>query len=53
MIWEEGADLEGSGELLQKLGRFRPAVLGLLERDPQQRLGVTAFIDSFRAVLHS
>lgn len=47
--WEAGA--EGAAELLARLGRFRGAVLGLLQRDPLQRLDAASFGRRCRAVL--
>lgn len=47
--WEAAAP--GSGELLKKLGRFKPGILGLLQRDPQQRLTLSAFVSRCRSVL--
>lgn len=47
--WEAAA--EGSQELLRRLGRFQPGILGLLQRDPEQRLTIAAFISRCRSVL--
>ena len=47
--WEQGA--EDAQEVLRRLGRFRPGILGLLQRDPQQRLTISAFISRCRSVL--
>lgn len=47
--WEKGAD--SARPLLRRLGMFRGAVLGLLERDPSLRLSVPDFISRCRSVL--
>ena len=47
--WEQGA--EDAQEVLRRLGRFRPGILGLLQRDPQQRITISAFISRCRSVL--
>eukprot|EP00892_Ulva_mutabilis_P012440 jgi/Ulvmu1/9569/UM053_0059.1 len=47
--WEETA--EGGQQRLQQLGRFRPAVLGLLQRDEAARLAIPDFISRCRRVI--
>eukprot|EP00892_Ulva_mutabilis_P004013 jgi/Ulvmu1/1984/UM012_0146.1 len=47
--WEERA--EGAQQRLQQLGRFRPAVLGLLQRDEGARLTIPDFISRCRRVI--
>eukprot|EP00892_Ulva_mutabilis_P003623 jgi/Ulvmu1/1632/UM113_0009.1 len=47
--WEAGA--AGSKHLLHQLGRFRPAVLGLLQRDAAERLLIPDFITRCRRVI--
>eukprot|EP00892_Ulva_mutabilis_P003621 jgi/Ulvmu1/1630/UM113_0007.1 len=47
--WE--AETEVSKHSLHQLGRFRPAVLGLLQRDAEDRLAIPDFISRCRRVI--
>lgn len=44
---------EQDGELLKRAGRFRSAVLGLLQRDPSQRSTVQTFMQEYASITSS
>lgn len=48
--WEDGSKAR---ELLKTAGRFRSAIVGLLEREPSKRLSIKAFMQHCSGLLFS
>jgi hypothetical protein len=54
LVGEQELPWEGEGKakaLLKRAGRFKDAVLGLLCRDPEQRMHVQTFVQQYAAIM--